>query len=119
MEHVFAGARQAPEVNMRIGLIGGVERSEAAYRELADRHGHQLEFHSGHTGGRGSTRLTMIGRSVELLIVVTDVNSHGAVQLARKVARANGIPVVLHRRCSPARFGEILADFGAGQRAAS
>jgi hypothetical protein len=103
---------------MRIGLIGGVERSETAYRELADRHGHQLEFHSGHTGGRGSARLATIGRNVDMMIVVTDVNSHGAVQLARKVARASGVPVVLHRRCSPARFGAILADIGAGQRAA-
>jgi len=93
---------------MRVGLVGGVERSETAYRELAERAGHSLVFHSGHIGGRGSTLLAGVARSVDLLIVVTDVNSHGAVQLARREARKHGVPVLLHRRVSPARLQAIL-----------
>jgi hypothetical protein len=93
---------------MQIGIVGGVERSEAEYRAVAQRAGHGLSFHSGHVGGRGSDALAALARSVDLLIVVTDVNSHGAVQLARREARARGLPVLLHRRYSPARLAAIL-----------
>lgn len=94
---------------MRIGIVGGVERNEADYRQIAARAGHSLAFHSGHVGGRGSATLSELIRGVGLLIVVTDVNSHGAVQQARRLARKNGTPLLLHRRCSPARFAAIVA----------
>jgi hypothetical protein len=101
---------------MRIGIVGGVERSEYDYRDLADKAGHELDFHSGHLAGRGSDSLTDLVRRVQLLIVVTDVNSHGAVQLARKQARKYGVTLLLQRRCSPARFATLLDAYA--QRAA-
>jgi hypothetical protein len=94
----------------RIGIVGGVERTENAYREIAERAGHQLFFHGGHVAGRGSASLIELARRVDFLIVVTDVNSHGAVQLVRRAARKSGVRVALHRRCSPARFATILAE---------
>ena len=95
---------------MRIGIVGGVQRSEGAYRRRAEGLGHELRFHSGDVGGRGSARLDALIRGVELVIVLTDVNSHGAVRLARGAARARGVPVALHRRCSPQRFASIVAQ---------
>lgn len=94
---------------MRIGIVGGVERSESAFRDIAERGGHQLFFHSGHLGGRGADVLWTLCLNADLLIVQTDVNSHGAVQLARRAARRGAIPVLLHRRCSPNRFAAIVA----------
>lgn len=93
---------------MRIGLVGGVERNEGQYRELAEAAGHQLGFHSGHTGGRGSSNLAEMVRGAGLVVIVTDVNSHGAVQLARRLARRNHVPAVLLRRCSPSRFATLI-----------
>ena len=94
---------------MRIGIVGGVERTESLYREIAERSGHSVAFHSGHIGGRGSSTLDQLARGVDFLIVVTDVNSHGAVHVARRAARTHGVPIVLYRRCSPARLAAILA----------
>ena len=99
---------------MRIGLVGGVERNEIDYRNVAAAAGHDLVFHSGHLSGRGSAALTELVRRADLLVVVTDVNSHGAVQLARKLARKSGVSLVLLRRCSPSRFASIIADCDAG-----
>ena len=96
---------------MRIGIVGGVERNEAAFRQIAERGGHQLFFHAGHIGGRGADVLWTLCLNVDLLIVQTDVNSHGAVQLARRAARRASIPILLHRRCSPNRFAAIVAGF--------
>jgi hypothetical protein len=104
---------------VRIGMVGGVERSETTYREIAERFGHELIFHGGHVGGRGSATLAELARRVDLLIVVTDVNSHGAVQLARRAARKSGIPTVLQRRCSVSRFAELLAGLSAPEARAA
>ena len=96
---------------LRFGIVGGVERNESAYRDIAERAGHSLSFHGGHVGGRGANNLAELVHRSDLVIVVTDVNSHGAVQLARKLARKEGIPVVLVRRCSPSRFAEVIAGY--------
>lgn len=95
---------------MRIGIVGGVERTENAYRDLAERAGHSLVFHGGHVAGRGAANLIDLAKRVDFLIILTDVNSHGAVQLARRSARKHGVPCALHRRCSPARFEAILGE---------
>ncbi len=99
---------------MRIGIVGGVERSEVVYREIAERAGHSLTFHSGRIGGRGSDTLATVVRNVDLLIVVTDVNSHGAVHIARRTARRYSVPLTIYRRCSPGRLAAIVAGVQAG-----
>jgi len=93
---------------MTIGIVGGLDRAEPAYRSLAARAGHTAEFHRGDVGGRGAATLGALLRRVELVIVVTDVNSHGSVQLSRRVAKALGVRVLLLRRLSPSRFGVLL-----------
>lgn len=95
---------------MRIGIVGGVERNETSYRQVAERAGHEVDFHSGHVGGRGSAGLVELVGRVDLLIVLTDVNSHGAVTLARRTARRRGVRVALHRRFSPARLAAGIAE---------
>jgi len=96
---------------LHFGIVGGVERNESAYRDIAERAGHALSFHGGHVGGRGAATLAELVHRVDLIIVVTDVNSHGAVQLARRLARKAGIPMVLVRRCSPSRFAAVVAGY--------
>ena len=92
---------------MRIGIIGGVERSESAYRQVAELAGHTLAYHSGHMQGRGTLALSTLIKSVGLLIVITDVNSHGAVTLAEageylrirtasSMAKRKSYPQVIH-----------------------
>ncbi|MBX3193197.1 MAG: DUF2325 domain-containing protein [Labilithrix sp.] len=99
---------------MRIGIVGGIERNEREYRDIAERHGHEVAFHSGHVGGRGSTSLVDMVAAVDLVIVLTDVNSHGAVTLARRTARRRGRRVELHRRYSPSRLASLVAAIPAG-----
>jgi hypothetical protein len=98
---------------MRIGIVGGVERNETTYREIAEAAGHVLAFHSGHLAGRGSDTLAGLVAGVDLLIVVTDVNSHGAVQLARREARRRGVALLLQRRCSVSCFAALVAGLDA------
>lgn len=93
---------------MRIAMIGGVERNERALETIAVELGHSLEFHGGHMKGRGVDEMFRLVRRCDLVIVSTDVNSHTAVMVARKVARNEGKELLLTRSGSPSRFRELL-----------
>jgi hypothetical protein len=83
---------------MRIGIIGGAECVEAQYQRTAKAAGHELEFHAGHMSSRGAASLERLVRRCDVLVIVTEVNSHAAVQRARGLARAHGRTPVLCRR---------------------
>ncbi|MBK7862571.1 MAG: DUF2325 domain-containing protein [Archangiaceae bacterium] len=93
---------------MRIGVVGGVERTEAAQQRLAEQYGHELLFHPGHMAGRGSSSLESLVRKCDLVVILTDVNSHGAVLAARKFLRAYGMTPLLVRRLGLSRLEELL-----------
>jgi hypothetical protein len=95
---------------MHISLVGGLDRSEAQYRQLAERCGHSIEWHTGDLAGRGAGTLeSMIERS-DLVIVVTAVNSHGAVWRARRLAKLRHKRLLLLARCGVSKFGSLLGE---------
>jgi hypothetical protein len=93
---------------MRIAFIGGLHRNENQMVEIAEEAGHQLDFHPGVVGGRGAGELRAAIERAELVIIVTDVNSHGAVQLAKKLSQKLGRGSLVLRRCGAARFRQLL-----------
>ncbi|MDF3066160.1 MAG: hypothetical protein K0R38_1761 [Polyangiaceae bacterium] len=95
---------------MHIGIVGGVERGEQRYAAVAASLGHTFEFHGGNTAGRGSDTLEALVERSDIVICVTDVNSHSAVIGARRYARAHGRRCVLTRRVGLSRFRALLAD---------
>lgn len=104
---------------MRIGLIGGLERAERLYLHLATSAGHEVLFHDGETSKRGVRALEHLVARSDLVVIVTDVNSHGAAQLARRRLRERGRSPLLLRRCGLARFATLLAALeGSGRDAA-
>lgn len=107
---------------MRIAIVGGVERAEPELARIAGEHGHEVEYHPGHMGGRGSLGLRRIIERCELVVIVTDVNSHSAVQVAKREARASSRPVRIVRKCGSAYFRALAAELSAaprGERASS
>ena len=87
---------------MHIVIVGGLDRAEAQLERMAQQAGHSFELHTGHMGGRGSTNLESAIERAHLVIVVTDVNSHGAVQVTRKTANRLGRSLLIVRKCSTA-----------------
>ena len=95
---------------MHIGLVGGLDRSETQYRQLAERAGHSIEWHTGDLAGRGAGTLESLVERADVLIVVTAVNSHGAVWRARKLAKLRHKRLLLLARCGASRFAALLAE---------
>lgn len=95
---------------MHIALVGGLDRSEAQYRQLAERAGHSIEWHTGDLAGRGSGTLESIIERSDVVIVVTAVNSHGAVWRARKLAKLRSKRLLLLARCGVSKFASLLGE---------
>lgn len=83
---------------MRIAVIGGVERTQTTLVRLASDLGHELEFHPGHINGRGVEEIRRAVGRADLVVVLTDVNSHGAVKVARVACQKLGREMVLTKR---------------------
>jgi hypothetical protein len=94
---------------MRIGIVGGVDRSASSLQDIARANGHQLELHTGDltSAAAASTLRALVGRA-ELVVVVTDVNSHNGVRTARREARRQQRSLKLVRRMGPTQFAALL-----------
>lgn len=92
---------------MRIAVIGGLDRNEHELSMIAARAGHVVELHTGHMNGRGAETLKSAIARADLVVLVTEVNSHTAVQLARKLCQRAGRAPLLVRKCGGARFAQI------------
>jgi hypothetical protein len=93
---------------VRIAVIGGLERHEAEIGRRAGAVGHTVEFHRGRVGGRHAGELEAVVQRCELAIIVTEVNSHGAMYIAKRAAGRSGRPALITRTCGPSRFSAIL-----------
>ncbi|WP_437548971.1 DUF2325 domain-containing protein [Sorangium sp. So ce448] len=93
---------------MRITWIGGLDRNQAQLERMALQAGHHLEFHTGNTGGRGASELRAAIERADLVIVLTDVNSHGGVLLAKKLCQKLGRAAFMARRIGASRFQQLL-----------
>lgn len=99
---------------MRIGIVGGRERNTLSLERHARRRGHDLEVHAGHTAGRGVEEIRALVGRADLVIVLTDVNSHGAVHIARQAARRLGKPLSLMRKVGLGGLSRALEDGAEG-----
>lgn len=94
---------------MRIGWVGGLTRSEGQLERMAATAGHRLEFHSGDVGGRGAGDLRSLIERVDFVVIVTDINSHGAVIQAKRLAQKLGRGTLVVRSAGVSRF-QIFLD---------
>lgn len=94
---------------MRIGIIGGLDRNARDLEAVAEAGGHRLETHTGVVGGSASAAsLRALVSRADLVFVLTDVNSHNAVHIARRTARLHGVPLRILRRLSASHLAAYL-----------
>jgi hypothetical protein len=98
---------------MRIGIIGGLDRNARDLDAVAEAGGHELETHTGVVAGPSSScsLRALVGRA-DLVFVLTDVNSHNAVRIARRAARLRHVPLRIVRRLGPTQLSAYLAQLG-------
>jgi hypothetical protein len=96
---------------MRVGIVGGTDKNLQRYTEVAETAGCEVEFHDGRMTGRGPKALQTLVTRCDVVVVITRINSHGAVQQAQKHCRRHGRKALFVRR-----FGlRALADLARSQ----
>ncbi len=103
---------------MRIAVIGGREKNEVELTRIAVEAGYDLELHDGHVAGRGSDTIRAAVARADLAVIVTDINSHGAVFVAKKAARQYHKPTLVIRKFSSARLRGLIDALERKQRGA-
>jgi len=94
-----------------------MDRSAPQVKRLAADHGVEVDLHTGVTAGRGSPELESLVRRCDLIVVVTSLNSHAGVRLARQLARRYGRPLVLESHFGTTRFEKLLGSLAAPRAA--
>jgi hypothetical protein len=98
---------------MKIALVGGLVRREGELAKLAAGAGHQLEWHCGDVGGRGAESLKAVIERSDVVVLLTEINSHGSMYLAKRVAQKLGREALVLRKCGPAKFQALLEQLAA------
>jgi len=93
---------------MRIAVIGGRYKNEGQLTRIARAAGYELEFEEGHMRGRGMDGIRAAITRSRLVVIVTDVNSHGAVHTAKKAARQLDRPTLIIQNFGAARLSRLL-----------
>jgi hypothetical protein len=101
---------------MRIGIVGGTDKNRSRYEELASSLNCQVEFHDGYMRGTAGSALQSLVARVDLVVIVTQVNSHRAVLLARELTRKHGRRPLIVRRFGLRHLREVACAHAPSQR---
>jgi hypothetical protein len=99
---------QGQHVPLTVAVIGGPDRMTRGFAELAALHGHRLGHHDGSLAGRGRRALRDLVARAHVVVIVTGVNSHAAVLVARDEVRRQGVPSLICRRFGLANLSHLL-----------
>ena len=94
---------------LRVAVIGGLTRATEQWRRAGAAIGVQLEHHDGQSAGRRAADIAAIVRRADVVLILTDLNSHNGVAQARRAALAHHRPHLLLRRLRPDGVAEAIA----------
>ncbi|MFO0626904.1 MAG: DUF2325 domain-containing protein [Polyangiales bacterium] len=100
--------KQNTSPTLSVAFVGGVGRIERALVSLGDALGARVEVHDGETRGQGRAQLTALLRRSDVVVLVTAVNSHNAVQIARREAARAGAAVRIVKFCGVSTARALL-----------
>jgi hypothetical protein len=96
---------------LHIALVGGHMRNARHLVERGRTAGWNVERHSGNVGGRGSKELRSQIARADIVIITTQVNSHGSMFLAKEYARRLGRFIAIIRREKFAELENAITQF--------
>ena len=103
---------------LKVAVIGGLTRATDQWKRAGAALGVELEHHDGQSAGRRAGDIASIVRRADVVLIITDLNSHNGVAQARRGALAHGRPHLLLRRLRPDGLAVAIAE-ALSQRAAA
>jgi hypothetical protein len=106
---ILQGAAMSKHERVRVAVVGGLSRAGNLWSRAGEAIGVELEHHDGRTRGRGSHEIVAAVRRADVVVIITDPNSHGGVGVARRAAISAARPHVLVKHLRPDGLGEAVA----------
>jgi hypothetical protein len=103
------GAAMSNHERIRVAVVGGLSRAGELWSRAGKAMGVELDHHDGRTRGRGSHDIEAAVRRADVVVIITDPNSHGGVSVARRAAISAARPHVLVKHLRPDGLGEAVA----------
>ena len=94
---------------IRVAVVGGLSRAGQLWSRAGDAIGVDLEHHDGRTAGRRSRDIVAAVRRADVVVIITDPNSHAGVAVARRAALNAARPHLLVKHLRPDDLGALLA----------
>ena len=91
---------------MCIALIGGMDRLDKHYKEVAELAGLSLQIFS-----RSQTNIAAKLKKADLMVIFTNKVSHRVKTEAMQTAKSCGIPVIMRHTCGVCTLRECLECF--------
>jgi HAMP domain-containing protein len=79
---------QCPLFGLRVAVVGGLSRMQPEYREVVRQLGAEMLFHNGEV--KTANKLKSVVCGADIIVFITSVNSHGALNVVKAVCRKNG-----------------------------
>ncbi len=95
---------------IRVAVVGGLSRAGEQWSRAGELIGVELEHHDGRTRGRGSHEIVAAVRRADVVVIITDPNSHGGVAVARRAAISAARPHLLVKHLRPGGLSAVLGD---------
>ena len=74
--------------HLKVALIGGLDRLENQYRAVFESLGTiKFYFHTGCCNGSGANRLRASAQDADIVVFITRVNSHNAMNVVKGICR--------------------------------
>jgi len=92
---------------LRIAFIGGLDRCECRYKEVAKSFGCELYYHNGR--GRAEDLKSLV-RRCDVVFCPTDINGHNACKIVKRFCKVFGKSCVFLRSSGISQFRRTLVE---------
>ena len=99
-----------PLQGRKVIIIGGLDRLEPGYRQTVNRLGGECEFHTGKLRN-GNRRLKQRVANADLVVFITSINSHAALNAVKKECKRCSKPFCALRQTGCGSLEETLKGF--------
>jgi hypothetical protein len=86
------GGCPACTCNKRVLIVGGIERMERKYRQMIEKEGGILDYHSGNMQD-GVKKLENCLQRADIVLCPVNCNSHGACSMVKRLGKKHNKPV--------------------------
>jgi hypothetical protein len=93
---------------LQIAVIGGLTRLKERYREALEQQGCTFFYHDGVCKG-GTGRIRHIAAAADIVVFITTVNSHNALEAVRTACRKSSKNIVITDRTGPCALVDAVS----------